>query len=104
MPPARCARQQPCSARTSCFLPLVRSRASTYLALRANGLLGGFRRDAKLAQDRRNVVVAAFLHDLAAFVEPTKHAALQVNALVVGGGFSSLGFLEGPSVRPDESD
>jgi len=38
--------------------------------------------DAELAQDRRNVVIAAFLDDLAAFVQPAEHAALQVNALV----------------------
>src|SRR2546430_79744 len=54
----------------------------THLPLRGDGLLGGLRHDAKLAQDARNVVIATLLDDLATLVEPCEGSALQLNAAV----------------------
>src|SRR5437762_12763742 len=64
------------------LFPPLSSLASPYLALRANGLLRGFRHDAELAQYARNVVLATLLDDLATLVEPCEGSALQLNAAV----------------------
>src|SRR5436309_3325386 len=72
------------------------------LALYSDGLLGGFRHDAELAQKGRHVVVPALLHDLPALVEPREPAATHLIPLVRRGQHLPGGRLEWAGLRPGQ--
>src|SRR6266550_9002623 len=81
-----------------------RPSTKTQLALRGDGLLRWLGHDAELAQDSRNVVVAALLDDLTTFVEPGERPTLQINAPVRRRQLLARGRLERPGVRSGHSN
>src|SRR2546422_4523456 len=74
------------------------------LALCGDGLLGCFRHDAELAQEGRDVVVPALLHDLPALVETREPAAPHLDPLVRRGQHLPRRRLERPGLRPGHPD